>query len=377
VERLVGAGRGVTGGLGIPRVAVRRLDGSSGPWRDDFDEASIRFELRMLRAAAYVVIAAYSMMRDSEMQEIRRGSLVTVDGSPALVSRLHKHHQGEERTWWVIEPVEQAIGILERLSRHDEHLIVPYWSQGNGKAGVHHQSNELRWFIDRINATRASTGLEEIPTERVTPHQFRRTFAVIAALEPFAEIALGYQMKDVSTRVVASYYADPSRIWADELGVEQERATAAYLHQLLLRYRQGQTAAGPGAERLNAAMRDVDQAALLAGVIGDDEAERALLRRQAVTFYPGTVNDCMFEPTKALCLKNVAAAGHQRPLLSMCQPGRCSNSTIEITHRPMWASFEDKLEGLLDHRGISRAHREVLEAELGDVRRVLDELAQP
>ena len=48
----------------------------------------------MIRAACYIFVAALSMMRDSEIQEIGRDAIVSHYGSPAIRSRRIKHDRG-------------------------------------------------------------------------------------------------------------------------------------------------------------------------------------------------------------------------------------------------------------------------------------------
>ena len=48
-------------------------------------------------------------------------------------------------------------------------------------------------FIAHVNATRAVTGLDEIPSGRVRPHMFRRTMAMLTDQFAGSEIALGIQ----------------------------------------------------------------------------------------------------------------------------------------------------------------------------------------
>ncbi|MFV2116979.1 hypothetical protein ACE14D_00355 [Streptomyces sp. Act-28] len=62
--------------------------------------------LRMLRAACYVFVAALTAMRDSEIHEIERGALTQYYGAPALASRKVRGDDSRPRGyWWIIELV--------------------------------------------------------------------------------------------------------------------------------------------------------------------------------------------------------------------------------------------------------------------------------
>ncbi|WP_405671822.1 hypothetical protein [Streptomyces sp. NBC_01530] len=61
---------------------IQRADGTSAPWRTQVSAIEAAFELHMLRAAIYVFVAAYSLMRDSEVQEIQRDAVRTYFGRP-------------------------------------------------------------------------------------------------------------------------------------------------------------------------------------------------------------------------------------------------------------------------------------------------------
>ncbi|MGA5412041.1 hypothetical protein ACPCSC_32900 [Streptomyces lavendulocolor] len=63
-------------GLPLDLTQVRRPAGSTGPWHPGFDLYDVSNLATTLRNAAFVLVAALSMMRDSELQEIARGSVV-------------------------------------------------------------------------------------------------------------------------------------------------------------------------------------------------------------------------------------------------------------------------------------------------------------
>jgi integrase len=222
VERIAADGRiEIIGGRATHRertipckgfAAVSRPDGTQAPWRTEITLEELGDELRMIRAACYVFVAALSLMRDPELQEIERGALTTYYGAPAVKSRKIKHDPAQPVLhWWIIEPVAEAIAVAERLSWHPTHLFaagtdplpIPRKAPAWGRRGIHAASS-IDFFIRQANATRARTGLEEIPLTRVRPHMFRRTMAIIASQEPDSEIALGLQLKHAARRALSS-----------------------------------------------------------------------------------------------------------------------------------------------------------------------------
>src|SRR3546814_18591321 len=101
------------------------IDPESGrPWRVRFDVKTLATEERMLQAAAYVVCAYLTGMRDCEVQAMRRGCLSIARSEDGLVERqrvrstLYKGRSsiGESASWVTIAPVAEAIAVLARLS---------------------------------------------------------------------------------------------------------------------------------------------------------------------------------------------------------------------------------------------------------------------
>lgn len=94
------------------------------PWRARFDERSLVEEERMLLAAAYVVCAYLTGMRDSELQAMRVGCHSVSNSADGMVERHRiksitykaRDRSGEEAEWVTVAPVARAIGIVERLN---------------------------------------------------------------------------------------------------------------------------------------------------------------------------------------------------------------------------------------------------------------------
>lgn len=364
------------GGLPSKITDVQRADGSTGPWIDGFDPATIRSQLKVLRNACYVFCAALTMMRDSELLSIRRGALTTFYGAPAVASQLRKGKRGtHRRNWWIIEPVAQAISVAERLAVGPAVFGTSRRSQKNeGQLETFDRHDELKKLIPQLNALGQDAGLEPIPHFHLAPHMFRRTMAVITAQQPDGEVALGIQLKHAARRAVAngttSGYASETPEWAAEFEHELQEAVASRLvgtwssdsvDDLRL--------AGAGAQRFRDELANVE--ADSAVKVGDERALRTLLRDRFSTLRWGTINHCLGDLEQAACLKGLpaeAAAGGVMP--NRCSPAACRNSVVTDEHAPVWIAEERDLVAKLRDRSMAPHNREQLEAELRDVRQI-------
>ncbi|MFG3000290.1 integrase [Streptomyces sp. NPDC048340] len=390
VRQAVDAGRGRPGSLlDHPTTEVERLDGSRGPWHPGIDPGALGHECRALRAACYIFVAALSMMRDSEIREVVRGSVVAeFYGAPAVVSRKRKQDPGRPiEHWWVIEPVARAILVAEQLSAHPELVFADPGLPGSAtrvNSYEHSISRKLiEKFIDHINETADRTGLDKIPADKVAPHMFRKTMSMLVATEPGAEIALGLQLKHAATRALANRstqgYGASDANWARLLDTAIEDARFMRLRDLYDQHHEGAVIGyGPGADRLTHTFNSVKQAALAAtrfAKTGDKRTEYDLLHKARVTLRFGKLNHCTLDhdhPEGAKCLEEaVIPAGHTGPLIDRCQPGRCHNSVITPDHLKIWKSEEHSLLTLLETPKIAPCRRDQLRRQLDDVRSVI------
>jgi integrase len=373
------------GGLLTSATSVQRADGTSGPWIDGFDPATIRTQRKLLRNACYVFTAALTMMRDSELLAIQRGALTTFYGAPAVSSRLRKKRRGHHaHSWWIIEPVAQAIAVAERLSFSDTVFGSTRQGRGDGQTLTHFdQHDELRKFVRQVNALGPNSALETIPDFHLSPHMFRRTMSIITAQQPDGEIALGIQLKHAAKRAVAnsttSGYASETPEWAAEFEHELQEAVAARLAGM---WSNGQSSdvklAGAGAQRFREGIAAVDAAVVSepAVMVGDDRLLRTLLRDQFSTLRWGTVNHCLGIPEQAACLKGVPAeVAKQGVMPNRCQPTTCGNSVVTDEHAPIWIAEEQDLVAKLKDRRMAAHNREQLENELRDVRKITKRLS--
>ncbi|MEU2587973.1 hypothetical protein ABZ612_34850 [Streptomyces avermitilis] len=359
-------------------------DGTSAPWRTHISAIEVAFELHMLRAAIYVFVAAYSLMRDSEVQEIQRDAIRTHFGSPAVRSRKTKLDPTRpELYWWITEPVAEALAVLERLSWHPTHLFAalrpPTGKQTHTEPGISSDA-EIDFFINGVNTVAHRHGLAKIPPSHVRSHMFRKTMSQLAGREPDSEVALGLQLKHAARRALANRttqaYAQMDASWAKEFDTELQQAAARNLVDLLRGRRQGErVAVGPGAARLHAGLDKVidtiNNRPQLRAQIADERVEEALLADEFPNLHLGTINHCMFDAPQAECQDELPE--DQRglaPLLGACQPARCRNSTITRAHAPYGVAEEDDLTVRSQDPRLSPPRREAVIVRLADVQRI-------
>ncbi|GAB3977511.1 hypothetical protein GCM10029978_067420 [Actinoallomurus acanthiterrae] len=386
VEDAVAAGRGRPGGLLAEYAIVDRPDGTSGPWHPGLCSRSVVDECFALRAAAYVFVAALSMMRDSEIREITRGAVTEFYGAPAVTSTKRKHDPDlPVEHWWIIEPVAEAIAVAEELSDHPELIFAADKAYAKTGGGFN-SGTVVRTFIERVNAGTAHHGLH-IPAARVTPHMFRKTMAMLTEHEPGGEIALGVQLKHVAARTLANRtthgYGATDTQWEKLLGTAVEHGRFERLSDFYDAHHGGENIGfGPGADQLKKAFDDVktqmeELVATGKARQGDRRVEQDLLRKARISIRFGKLNHCTVNeanPVGAKCLEgNVRIPdGHRGPLIDRCQPGRCANSITSPAHLPIWKAERASLRKLKQDKKLPAVRQALIDRQLEDVQAVID-----
>ncbi|MER8788337.1 hypothetical protein NKH71_10805 [Mesorhizobium sp. M0983] len=351
------------------------------PWREGFDERSIVQEERMLQAAAYVVCAYLTGMRDSELQAMRVGCLSISPSADGLVERHRikstvyksRHVTGEEAEWVTIPRVSQAIEVAERLSVRQREargadtiwqtLVTTKGDEREIRGGVIELLNELRDQLDlRSQNGPAIPHVDGMPWW-FTPRQFRRTLAWHIANRPFGTVAGKIQYKHASIAMFEGYSgASPSGFRHE---VEQERAlgqlddVVAYYEDAV---RHGLPQAGPAATRLRREFEHVrDELGDLPGRIVDSQRLRSMLRHLGRTLHVGLLADCFFDPDTALCLdREEASIERSAPALSHCRPDHCPNACITRRHLAPWQASIAEGDRMLSERQLSPFQREAV-----------------
>ncbi|MEV5915166.1 integrase [Streptomyces chartreusis] len=377
VLEAVEQGRYTHQGLVEDLAQVTRSDGSKSPWHPGIQQGHIEPLRTALRNAAFVLVAALSMMRDSELHEIGRGCIVEHYNTPAVASTLQKGHQDQPRKhWWITEPVVEAIELAETLSLHAERVFAPFKRPKTSEAID--GALMIDSFTRFVNAHAAWAGLEPIPVGRVRPHMFRRTMAMLTDQFAGSEIALGIQLKHIATRALANRstrgYAAPDEAWAKHLEGAIEAARFRRLRTLYNEHKDGKMIGyGPGADRVKEAFDDITDTVRARG--GDARVEEDLLRKARITIRFGALNNCLFDPSNpsgAICLENtVIPEGHTGPLDWRCRPDRCHNSMIGIEHVPIYDAHRRTQVKLLQTPGLPSVRKDLISRELERAEAVL------
>lgn len=312
-------------------------------WSPEFAPWEVEHLASVVRAAAYLLLAALTGMRDSELQQLERGCVVRHEGDlPALRSLQFKgtdHPGGQERLWFAPRPVFLAIDVLEQLSVHQTLLLTR-----SATGGAYQYSRDVKRFIEFVNAApdeRVGRGnplpLEPIATGGVAVNQqtMRRSFAVYSARYPGAELGLGIQLGHAALRMTAGYYLD-SQERASRL-VDDERRTA--MNDVVRSMVDGAPAVGGGADRVrNFAAQSITNPARGA----------RLVEQLAENYHLGQLNDCHYRAALAAC-------GSDGPQLAdrRCGTGDCTNAVITQRHIPAWDAQVQRIDR---HLAIERVH---------------------
>jgi hypothetical protein len=374
--------------LGVERGGMDSaisIDPDTGlPWRGRFDHMSLAEEEKHLQAAAYVLCAYLTGMRDGEVQSMRPGCVARSLSADGLIERIavrstiykHRATRGETAEWITIEPVDRAVAIAERLaSRHrrgrDEHDLWLVLNRSSSAAGrgipdIVRQINRLRVHVDQSYGKEGEPAIPAVDGRSwsFNTRQFRRTLAWYIANRPFGVVAGKIQYKHASVAMFDGYAGSSASGFRQE--IEQERALGQ-LDDVVAQYkahRRGHAMAGPAASRVSAEYDRVQQELEpFPGRIADKGRLRAMLAHLARTLHVGHLNDCFFEPATALCLdkrsKDIPAA----PALSRCAPDRCPNACITQRHLPVWEASIAEADHLLQDKRLPRFQREALQRD--------------
>lgn len=322
----------------------------------------------MLQAAAYVVIAFLSGMRDSEIKELRRGCLrIHRDDTGRIYRRtvLSRAFKGEsdsrgvEATWVIGAPAARAVHVLERLQPAGTELLfalIDPWghftrpctrSQSRALSSIA-TNTQINNLVDWINDYCATHGrLDSIPLVngrrwRLTTPQFRRTLAWFIARRPGGSIAGAIAYRHLSIQMFEGYAGTSDSGFRAE--VESEQALARGEHLLaMIDQHQHTSLAGPAADEAAHRLAEFGEHARFSGtVITDERRLRRLMTRKDPAIYPDKYATCVHNHATALCQQKRDNNNTLRPDIGTCKPLACRNVALtsdnidnlraEITH---------------------------------------------
>ena len=333
------------------------------PWTLPLHRSEAAALIGIARTAAIVVLAAASGMRASELMELRVGCRRVEEPIPGLkryrvVSKIIKGQGlgGTDDEWVVIEPVHQAIELIEQL--HDD--------PRDGALLLSRFSFRVRylWFRAWVNSPAgARLGLAPIPDEPVALRMLRRTVALEMAHRPGGVLAAKLHLKHIAAATTEGYAARPGGAQSELLG-EVNKLEADHKLELVLaefrNYQQGILPAGPGARSLTEFFATIDaelntEATAAPKIQRNDRDILNLLSKRAKVLHLGPANYCWFtDPSRALCLKLAGTPSADRPMIGMCDSGRCPQATHHQHHRPVWAEHAERTKTFLGQLGKTR-----------------------
>lgn len=318
---------------------------------------------RQLQAACYILIAYLSGMRDSEIKHLRRGCL-RIDRDrrgvahrwsvTSLAFKGEDAPEGAEATWIIGHPAARAIAVLQQLQPPTTELLFTVLpSVGTGQAA--RASNDalssaatcrqLNSFVSWVNDYCAERGrADPIPhvnrrVWRLTTSQFRRTLAWFIARRPGGAIAGAIQYRHHAVQMFEGYAGTSDSGFRAEVESEQALARGEHLLGMIDEY-EHKTLAGPAAATAGQRLKDFGAQARFAGaVITDPRRLTRLLRREDPAIHPGTYVTCVFDPDKALCLKQGQRPDRPErdgPRLRDCQPMACANVALTPANTTVW-----------------------------------------
>ena len=300
-----------------------------------------------------------------------------------------KRAEGVQADWITIEPVAEAIRILEHLSKDAcaFHGVDTLWPVLDiGRAGKTHVSAEivraLNAFRDHVNSELSSNvGADAIPTMhngkpfKITTRQFRRTLAWHIANRPFGTISGMIQYKHASVAAFEGYAGSSHSGFHRQVEQEHRYGQMDDILEYFDANEIGDTFGGPAAPRLKRTLRAAArQLEPLPARMADRGRLRTMLTDLARTLHVGILADCFFEPTTALCLK--AATDQTKPQTALCQPTKCPNACIRTRHLPAWQKAEEEVSVLLNEKRLSDMQRASLKAERARLRDVIGQISK-
>jgi hypothetical protein len=374
------------------------LDPDTGrPWRECFDTFSLAREERHLQTAAYIVCCYLTGMRDGEVQSLRTGCLkrkLSQDGqterlSIAGVTWKDRGARGEPVDWITIEPAVQAIRVAERLSERFRRnagteqlwLALDERRTTNAEAPIliAKKINQFRDHLDERYSVDDSPAIPRVGEDvwRFNTRQFRRTLAWYIANRPFGVVAGKIQYKHASVAMFDGYAGSSASGFRQE--VEQELALGQLddIIDYFENHRRGHGPGGPAGRRIGAELeRAGRELGPLPGQLADRKRLKAMLAHLARTLHVGYLNDCFFDPSTALCLREVEKHSASAPVLSRCAPDRCPNACLVERHLPPWEASIAQADELLANNRLSPLQREALRKDNERKRRLISLLKE-
>jgi hypothetical protein len=342
--------RSAYGGLVHPTLTVTHPNGTATPWVAEIGLGESEYLVSVLRAACYLILAALTGMRDSEIQALTKDAVTTRDGLPALLSRQYKGNDsegGEERGWWAPAPVLRTVEVLTALSPHNSHLLT----RSATNVGCYVPTRDIPRFLEFVNgdpATRAGRGqglgLAPIYVDdrtSINSRSLRRSFSVYAVTRPGAELGLGIQLGHAAWRTTTGYAADGQQAATQLFDEERKNVMRQQAAALVV-------GTGPVAGKQSSTVLD-----LRAQVISDPDRADRIAEQVGDKLHLGVTNDCMYASETAAC-------GPDGPFLGdhICAGDDCTNALFTLAHKRV---LEGSIARMDNYLGAGRGNDVLIE----------------
>jgi integrase len=336
--------------LGIPVTGT--IDGR--PWRDRPITAQELPELtRILTGALFVAVCYLSGMRPGETLNLRRGcrSSDPESGELMLDGRRGKGRgrtpltrpglagDGLSRRWVVVQPVHDAVALLEQIAPHAWLFPPVYLREASGERTVadhtrtsHYIAEDIAAFIAWVNRTfvreDGSAPIPADPAGKLAASRFRRTLAYFIVRRPRGLIAAALQYGHLATKVTMSYAGQADAGWLDDLAIERLELVIEQAGQDHALLEDGEHVSGPSSAEYRAR---VERAAGFAGrvVTSVRNAER-LLAQADQNIHHGDGMTCVWTKETAACRKARLAAG--LPDADAPDDAECRTSCVNLAY---------------------------------------------
>jgi integrase len=347
-----------------------------------------------LSTACFVIISYLSGMRPGEALNLRRGcsrrdettGQLFIDGRHGKgTGREPRPAVGEdawERSWVVVQPVHDAIAVLESLS--DSPFLFPsslVAAQARRPADEHarvsrYVTRDLGRFISWLNDTFVRPdGQPVVPpdlTRTIHPSRFRRTLAYFIVRRPRGLIAAALQYAHVSTKVTLSYAGQANPTWLEDVAIERLELIVEQSEQDWTLLQHGEHISGPAAPEYEARVARSHQFA--GRVVNRVRNVERLVSQVDPSIHHGEGMTCVWQAETAACRATRIAQGlpaGDAPVETECQ-STCQN--LAYTDRDI-AQLHERLAALEAGAADALAPRPLQDraaAQAAQVRKVLD-----
>ena len=318
------------------------------PWREQpITVQELPDLVSHLAAACFVTISYLSGMRPGEALNLRRGcsSRNETDGQLFVEGRHGKGSArgprpsvGDDawgRSWVVVQPVHDAIAILESLS--DSPFLFPssFISAHTRRPAdefarvSRYMTRDLGKFVSWLNVSFHRPDGQSVvpsdPTRHIHPSRFRRSLAYFIVRRPRGLIAAALQYAHVSTKVTLSYAGLADTRWLEDLAIERLELIVEQSEQDQALLQRGEHVSGPSATEYRTRVEHTQRFA--GRVVNRVRNVERLLGQVDPSIHHGDGMTCVWRAETAACRNSRIAQGlpaGDAPVEAECQ-STCQN----------------------------------------------------